>query len=98
MSDKIYELHHLIKSNNIINEVLGSKLYGRIHELGLNLNNTFTEQSNLGNYSPSERMKASFRGFESRFGGKVFIVFSKDGEIDNKEVLGEIRKEIERLW
>jgi hypothetical protein len=42
-------------------------------------------------------MKNSFAGFEEQYGGKVFIVFSLDGEIGNKEVIEQIRKEIERL-
>lgn len=56
-----------------------------------------TAQSNFGNYSISERMKASFQYFEEKYGGKVFIVFSLDGEIANKNVLKEIEKEINRL-
>jgi MjaI restriction endonuclease len=56
-----------------------------------------TAKSNFGNYSVSERMKASFQDFESDFGGKVFIIFSLDGEIFNENVLKEIEKEIERL-
>jgi len=56
-----------------------------------------TAKSNFGNYSISERMKASFQDFEADYGGKVFIVFSLDGEIANKEVLKEIEKEINRL-
>lgn len=35
-----------------------------------------TAQSNFGNYSASERMKASFEDFKSDFGGNVFIIFS----------------------
>jgi hypothetical protein len=42
-------------------------------------------------------MKASFANFTAEFGGKVFVVFSLKGEIANKEVIEEIRKEIERL-
>jgi hypothetical protein len=42
-------------------------------------------------------MKASFADFEDKFGGKVFVVFSLDGEIANKEVIQEIQKEIEKL-
>jgi hypothetical protein len=42
-------------------------------------------------------MKASFADFEEKYGGKVFVVFSLDGEIANKEVVQEIQKEIERL-
>lgn len=56
-----------------------------------------TAKSNFGNYSPSERMKASFADFEADFGGKVFIVFSLDGEIGNQSVIGDIRAEIKRL-
>lgn len=56
-----------------------------------------TAKANFGNYSPSERMKTSFREFGQKYGGKVFIVFSVDDEIKNKEVIDEIRKEIQRL-
>ena len=56
-----------------------------------------TAKANFGNYSPSERMKASFREFEKKYGGKVFIIFSVDDEIKNKEVIDEIRQEIRRL-
>ena len=56
-----------------------------------------TARANFGNYSATERMKASFADFEEKFGGKVFVVFSLDGEIANKEVVTEIQKEIERL-
>lgn len=56
-----------------------------------------TAKANFGNYSVSERMKASFNDFTERFGGKVFIIFSRDGEIGNPEVLDEIKTEIARL-
>lgn len=56
-----------------------------------------TAKSNFGNYSVTERMKSSFNNFTRRFEGKVFIVFSLDGEIGNVEVLSEIEKEAERL-
>ncbi|QQS29615.1 MAG: MjaI family restriction endonuclease [Sphingobacteriales bacterium] len=56
-----------------------------------------TAKSNFGNYSVSERMKAGFLDFEEDYGGKVFIVFSLNGEIANKEVLKEINTEVERL-
>ena len=56
-----------------------------------------TAKSNFGGYSATERMKASFADFEEKFGGKVFVVFSLDGEIANKDVITEIQKEIERL-
>lgn len=56
-----------------------------------------TAKSNFGNYSPSERMKAGFQAFTDDFGGKVFIVFSNDGEIGNKGIIEEISQEITRL-
>jgi hypothetical protein len=56
-----------------------------------------TAKANFGNYSPSERMKVSFKDFEEKYGGKVFIVFSLDGEIGNKEIIKNIKDEIERL-
>lgn len=56
-----------------------------------------TAQANFGNYSASERMRASFVDFTATFRGKVFIVFSKDGEVANPTVFAEIRAEIERL-
>jgi hypothetical protein len=56
-----------------------------------------TAKANFGNYSFSERMKASFREFEEQYGGKVFIIFSLDGEVANKNVIDEIKNEIEEL-
>jgi hypothetical protein len=56
-----------------------------------------TAKANFGNYSATERMRASFRDFEAKYGGKVFVVFSVDDEIKNTDVLEEIKKEIGRL-
>ena len=56
-----------------------------------------TSKANFGNYSATERMKASFSDFQNEFGGKVFIVFSLNGEIANEEVIKDIRNEIDRL-
>ena len=56
-----------------------------------------TAKANFGSYSLTERMKASFSDFTEKFGGKVFVVFSLDKEIANKEVVDEIKKEVERL-
>lgn len=56
-----------------------------------------TAQSNFGNYSVSERMKGSFQSFKEDFGGNVFLVFSLDGVIDNRQVIAQIRSEIARL-
>lgn len=60
-----------------------------------------TANANFGNYKISERMSESFNDFEEKFGGKVFIIFSartgNKKDIVNKEVIKEIRKEIDRL-
>ncbi len=56
-----------------------------------------TARANFGGYSLTERMKASFEEFTQTYGGKVFVIFSLDGEIGNPEVLEEIRMEIDRL-
>ena len=56
-----------------------------------------TAKANFGNYSATERMKKSFADFEEKYGGKVFVVFSLDGEIANKKVIEEIKNEIDRL-
>jgi hypothetical protein len=56
-----------------------------------------TAKANFGNYSATERMKASFANFTADFGGKVFVVFSLKGEIANEDVIDEIRKEIKGL-
>lgn len=56
-----------------------------------------TAKSNFGNYSVSERMKASFANFKKDFGGNVFIVYSLDGEIANKDVIEQIKSEVDRL-
>ncbi len=56
-----------------------------------------TAKANFGNYSVTERMKASFDDFTEKFGGKVFIVFSIDDKIKNEEVIEEIAVEIKRL-
>ena len=42
-------------------------------------------------------MKANFLDFEKKYQGKVFIVFSLDGEIGNAEVIKDIETEIKRL-
>ncbi|MCF8431245.1 MAG: hypothetical protein K9G34_04815, partial [Melioribacteraceae bacterium] len=60
-----------------------------------------TANSNFGNYKITERMSSSFQDFEKKYGGKVFVIFStRTGDkkvIKNKEVVDEIRAEIERL-
>jgi hypothetical protein len=56
-----------------------------------------TAKANFGNYSATERMKASFSDFTKKFGGEVFVVFSIDDKIKNEEVIGRIAQEIKRL-
>jgi len=56
-----------------------------------------TAKANFGNYSATERMKASFEDFTKKFGGKVFVVFSLDDKIYNPEVIDEIANEVIRL-
>ena len=56
-----------------------------------------TSKANFGNYSPSERMKASFDDFTEKYGGKVFLVYSIDDKIKNEDVVNDIAFEIERL-
>ena len=51
-----------------------------------------TASANFGSYSLTERMKASFESFKD-----VFVVFSLDGEIANKDVIEQINNEINRL-
>jgi hypothetical protein len=56
-----------------------------------------TTKANFGNYSATERMRASFDNFTKKFGGQVFIVFSIDDKIKNEDVIGQIGEEIKRL-
>lgn len=56
-----------------------------------------TAQANFGGYSLTERMRKSFQEFKEKYGGEVFVVFSVDGEIGNREVVEKIKNEIERL-
>lgn len=56
-----------------------------------------TAKANFGNYSATERMKASFSDFTKKFEGQVFVVFSIDDKIKNEEVIGQIATEIKRL-
>jgi len=53
-----------------------------------------TIKSNFGNYSATERMKASFISFTKQYGGQVFVVYSIEDSIQNKEVLAQIAAEI----
>ncbi|MBK9597495.1 MAG: hypothetical protein IPO60_03980 [Flavobacteriales bacterium] len=56
-----------------------------------------TAKANFGNYSPSDRMRASFSEFTQHFGGKVFIIYSLGGEVANEDVVELIEAEVGRL-
>lgn len=56
-----------------------------------------TANANLGNYDVSARMERSFRDFEEKFGGKVFIVYSIKDKIANNDIYKKIETEIKRL-
>lgn len=56
-----------------------------------------TAKANFGNYSISERMKHSFQSFRRKFGREVFIIFSVKEQIQNKEIIEDIRKEVKKL-
>ena len=58
---------------------------------------TFDPNTNFQNHSISNTEKNDFQDFEEEFSGKVFIVFSLDGEIGNMEIIKDIESEIERL-
>jgi len=66
------------------------------YKIGLQIK-PVTANANFGGYSLTERMQDSFNAFTEQYGGKVFIVFSKDSKIANTEVINEIQAEIERL-
>lgn len=56
-----------------------------------------TATANFGNYSATERMKTSFDNFTKQYGGRVFVIFSVDDEIRNREIIDEIREEVLKL-
>jgi hypothetical protein len=60
-----------------------------------------TANANFGNYNITDRMSSSFENFQKQYGGKVFVIFStKVGtkkDIVNKDIIEDIKKEIERL-
>lgn len=66
------------------------------HAIGIQIK-PITATANFANYSLPERMKSSFKTFEEEFGGKVLIVYSKDGEIANSNVIDELKTEITRI-
>src|SRR5690606_34033956 len=53
--------------------------------------------ANLGNYDVSAGMQSSFKDFQDKFEGQVFIIYSVDDKILNKDIYDKIATEIERL-
>ena len=75
---------------------------GKVGDLAFGIQiKPITANSNFGNYNLTERMQKNFQDFENKYGGKVFIVFStkvnNKKEIQNKQIIEEIRNEIIRL-
>lgn len=56
-----------------------------------------TANASLGNYDISARMQNSFKDFQNKFGGQVFIIYSVNDNILNKDIYDKITTEIERL-
>ncbi len=60
-----------------------------------------TASANFANYKVTERMSNSFDAFKKKYGGNVFVIFSrKTGntkDIVNKDIINEIRSEIQKL-
>jgi len=56
-----------------------------------------TANANFGNYDVTARMEQSFKDFEGKFGGKVFIIFSIEDKIANNDIYEKTEAEILRL-
>jgi len=57
-----------------------------------------TAKTKIDNCFISERMEYSFKSFRRKFGGKAFaVIFSIKAQIQNKEIIKDIKKEIKRL-
>ena len=56
-----------------------------------------TANANFGNYSATDRMKASFNAFTEQYTGKVFVIFSIKEGIANQDIIDVIKVEIKRL-
>lgn len=56
-----------------------------------------TAHASLGNYDVSARMEQSFKDFEEKYGGKVFIVYSTEDKVRNNDIFDKIQAEIDRL-
>jgi len=95
---KIFSEVKFVESENDLDHAGDIDYLGFVNNLAFGIQiKPITAKANFGNYSISERMKNNFIDFENKYKGKVFIIFSLDGEIGNKEIIKEIEKEIERL-
>ncbi|MDD4412055.1 MAG: MjaI family restriction endonuclease [Patescibacteria group bacterium] len=95
---KCFSEVEFIESDNDLDHAGDIDYLGKVGEKAFGIQiKPITAKANFGNYSVSERMRANFQDFEQKYQGKVFIVFSLEGEISNKEVIKEIEIEIKRL-
>lgn len=95
---KLFPNIHFEESDSELDHAGDVDYIGRVGEKAFGIQiKPSTAKSNFGNYSISERMNASFQDFEADYGGKVFVIFSLDGEIANKEIIASIENEIIRL-
>ncbi|MFH0854343.1 MAG: MjaI family restriction endonuclease [bacterium] len=95
---KIFPEVKFIESDNDLDHAGDIDYFGFVGKKAFGIQiKPITAKANFGNYSVSERMKVNFLDFEKKYQGKVFIVFSSDGEIGNAEVIKNIETEIKRL-
>src|SRR3989344_5208445 len=95
---KLFPDVKFVESNNYLDHAGDIDYLGFIGDKAFGIQiKPITAKANFGNYSVSERMKNNFLDFEKKYQGKVFIVFSLDGEIGNAEVIKDIETEIKRL-
>jgi hypothetical protein len=95
---KIFSEVKFIESDNDLDYAGDIDYLGFVGEKAFGIQiKPITAKANFGNYSVSERMRVNFQDFEQKYHKKVFIVFSLDGEIENKEVIRNIEAEIKRL-
>jgi hypothetical protein len=95
---KIFAETKFVESDNDLDHAGDIDYLGFVGEFAFGVQiKPVTAKANFGNYSISERMKNNFVDFEQKYRGKVFIIFSLDGEIANQGVIKDIEAEIKRL-
>lgn len=95
---KIFPFVNFIESDPELDHAGDIDYLGWVNEKAFGIQiKPVTANANFGNYSPSERMRNSFISFSEQYGGSVFIIYSIDDKIQNKEVIDHIATEINRL-